>query len=525
MAILKSNISTTSKDFKNKFSAYKKLSQELADFTRLANNPETEDYRKKAIERKKFLTSERIEKLIDSDSSILEICPLAGHKVYDGVPTGAGIRTCIAKVAGKLCMIVANNPGVKGGTYFPLTVKKHLRAQQIARENKLPCIYLVDSGGAFLPLQSEVFPDRENFGRIFYNQAQMSKEGIAQIAVVLGSCTAGGAYVPAMSDQVIMTRENACIYLGGPPLVKAATGEVVSDAELGGAEVHCSKSGLSDYLAEDEEHALILARNALSTCSSTFNIIDQEIEEPRYNISEIYGIIGDDLKKSFDVKEVLARILDGSKFDEFKENWGNTVICGFGAIEGFKVGVIANNGILFSESALKASHFIQICNQRNIPILFLQNIVGFMVGKDYEHEGIAKHGAKLVNAVANAEVPKITLVIGGSYGAGNYAMCGRAYDPRFMFTWPNSRISVMGAEQAASVLTQIKFGDKSNNEVTNYQNDIRKKYEDEGSPYYASARIWDDGIIDPLDTRKVLALALTTIYKTPAKSNYGIFRM
>lgn len=525
MSIIKSNISTSSKDYKNNSAAYQKLSTELKQLYQLAHRPETEDYVKKARQRNKLLTSERIEKLIDADSSVLEICPFAAHQVYDGVPTGAGIRTCIAKVSGKVCMIIANNPGVKGGTYFPLTVKKHLRAQQIAWENKLPCIYLVDSGGAFLPLQSEVFPDRENFGRIFYNQAQMSKQGIAQIAVVLGSCTAGGAYVPAMSDQVIMTKENAYIYLGGPPLVKAATGEVVTDSELGGAEIHCSKSGLSDYLAQDEDHALELARTAINTCHSPRIRPEQNSEEPLYDSEEIYGIVGDDLKKSFDIREILARILDGSNFEEFKANWGETIVCGFGAISGYQVGIIANNGILFSESALKATHFIQLCNQRKIPILFVQNIVGFMVGKDYEHEGIAKHGAKLVNAVANADVPKITLIVGGSYGAGNYAMCGRAYDPRFLFTWPNSRISVMGAQQAASVLTQIKYGDKQDKEVEKFQKEIRSKYEDEGNAYYSSARIWDDGIIDPTDTRKVLSLALASICTNPVSNNYGIFRM
>lgn len=525
MSIIKSNISTSSKDYKSNFTAYQKLSKELTQLYISSSSPESDDYIKKARQRKKLLTAERIERLVDADSSILEICPFAAHEVYDGVPTGAGIRTCIAKVSGKICMIIANNPGVKGGTYFPLTVKKHLRAQQIAWENKLPCIYLVDSGGAFLPLQSEVFPDRENFGRIFYNQAQMSKQGIAQISVVLGSCTAGGAYVPAMSDQVIMTKENAYIYLGGPPLVKAATGEVVTDAELGGAEVHCTKSGLSDHLAEDEEHALQLARSAVNTCQSSRLIPAQAPEEPIYNAQEIYGIVGDDLKKSYDAREVLARLLDGSNFEEFKADWGSSIVCGFGALSGYQVGIIANNGILFSESALKATHFIQLCNQRNIPILFIQNIVGFMVGKSSEHEGIAKHGAKLVNAVANAEVPKITLIIGGSYGAGNYAMCGRAYDPKFLFTWPNSRISVMGSEQAASVLTQIKFGNKNDKEVEKFQKEIREKYEAEGSPYYSSARIWDDGIIDPVDTRRILSLALASISAAAVSNHYGIFRM
>ena len=526
MSLIKSNLSTNSQDFESRTKAFNKLSKKLALLYQQSCMPETEEYIAKARKRGKLLTEERITRLIDQDSSILEICPFAGLDLYEGVPPGAGIRTCIAKVSGRTCMIVANNPGVKGGSYFPLTVKKHLRAQQIARENKLPCIYLVDSGGAFLPLQSEVFPDRENFGRIFFNQAQMSREGIAQISVVLGSCTAGGAYVPAMSDQVIMTKENATIYLGGPPLVKAATGEVVTDQDLGGAEVHCFKSGLADYLAEDEIHALELARAAIKNCNNCNLLVATENpEEPKHSAEEIYGIIGDDLKKSFEVREVLARILDGSRLEEFKQNWGTTIVCGFAAINGFKVGIIANDGILFSESALKATHFIQLCNQRNIPIIFVQNIVGFMVGKQYEHEGIAKHGAKLVNAVANATVPKITLVIGGSYGAGNYAMCGRAFDPKFMFTWPNSRISVMGAEQAASVLTQIKFGADTSKEVANFQNQIREKYEAEGSPYYATSRIWDDGIIDPIDTRKVLSLALASSSVSQNSNNYGIFRM
>ena len=525
MTILKSKISTNDKDYLERKEEYQNLTNDLSKLYSKACKPEKDTYLEKAKKRGKLLTSERIEKLIDPGSSILEIAPFAAFEVYEGVPVGAGIRTCIASVSGKPCMIIANNPGVKGGTYFPLTVKKHLRAQQIAKENKLPCIYLVDSGGAFLPLQAEVFPDRENFGRIFFNQAQMSKMGIPQISVVLGSCTAGGAYVPAMSDQVIMTKENACIFLGGPPLVKAATGEVVTDQELGGSDVHNKISGLSDYSAENEEHALELAREALAKINLKKFNSNEEVIEPLYEIEELYGIVGNNLKKSFDIKEIISRLVDGSEFEEFKKDWGKTIITGFSKIYGYEVGIIGNNGILFSESALKACHFIQICEQRNIPILFLHNIMGFMVGKEYEQEGIAKHGAKLVNAVANSNVAKLSLIVGGSYGAGNYAMCGRAFDPRFIFTWPNSRISVMGAEQSANVLAQIKYDKEDSKEAIDYKEKIKAKYEKEGSPYYASARIWDDGIIDPADTRKVLSLALSVIEKTNGDSRYGIFRM
>ena len=525
MTILKSKISTKDKDYLDKSKEYKSLSKQLCELYQQTYKPEKEGYLEKAKKRNKLLTTQRIERLIDPGSSILEIAPFAGLDVYDNVPAGAGIRTCIASIHQKPCMIIANNPGVKGGTYFPLTVKKHLRAQQIAKENKLPCIYLVDSGGAFLPLQAEVFPDRENFGRIFFNQAQMSKQGIPQISVVLGSCTAGGAYVPAMSDQVIMTKENACIFLGGPPLVKAATGEVVSEKDLGGADVHNKISGLSDYYAENEEHALELARDAIENINiKNFNS-SSEVSEPLYDIEELYGIVGNNLKKSFCIREVIARIVDGSEFEEFKKDWGKTIVTGFSKINGFEVGIIGNNGILFSESALKACHFIQMCEQRNIPILFLQNIMGFMVGKEYEHEGIAKHGAKLVNAVSNCSVAKITIIVGGSYGAGNYAMCGRAFDPRFIFTWPNSRISVMGAEQSANVLVQIKYKDEDSKEAKDYKKKITDKYEKEGSPYYASARIWDDGVIDPADTRNVISLALSVIEKTDGENKYGIFRM
>lgn len=436
-------------------------------------------------------------------------------------------------------MIIANNPNVKGGTYFPSTVKKHLRAQEIAKENHLPCIYLVDSGGAFLPLQDQIFPDRFHFGRIFYNQAQMSALGIPQISAVLGSCTAGGAYVPAMSDETIIVKNNGTIFLGGPPLVKAATGEEVSAEELGGAEVHSKISGVADHLAESEEEALSILRGIIRTLGpEKINPLqrlqaEQESEEPLYPIEEIYGIINQDIKKTFSMREILARLVDGSRLDEFKANYGSTIICGFAHIHGFSVGIIANDGILFSESALKATHFIELCNQRNIPLLFLHNITGFMVGKNYEHEGIAKHGAKMVSAVSTSRVPKFSLIVGNSFGAGNYGMCGRAYDPRFLFSWPNSKISVMGGTQAAKVLTDIKISsaqrkseklDKT--EIEKYSQAILNKYNTEGSAYYASARLWDDGIIDPVHTRKMLALAFSsTAYNPKEAYRPGIFRM
>jgi propionyl-CoA carboxylase len=536
MGKIASNISCNSAEFSKNASEYKELLRHLEEVMRNAAEPESEAAISKSKEREKLLCNERIEQLIDPGAAILEIAPLAGLEVYDGLPPGAGIRTCISKVSNKTVMIVANNPNVKGGTYFPLTVKKHLRAQQIAAENRLPCVYLVDSGGAFLPLQAEVFPDREHFGRIFYMQAQMSRMGVPQISAVLGSCTAGGAYVPAMSDEVVMTEKNASIFLGGPPLVKAATGEEVSAEELGGAYAHCTKSGVADHMATSEMHALEIVRDIVSHTgdSSLSKPHWRKLEAaanpqpPAYDPAEIPGIVGCDLRKSFSVREVLARLVDDSRLDEFKSSYGETVVCGFAHIEGFQVGIIANDGILFSESALKATHFIELCSQRLIPILFIQNIVGFMVGKEYEHEGIAKHGAKMVNAVACARVPKITLTIGGSYGAGNYGMCGRAYDPRFLFTWPNSRISVMGAEQAAKVLTQIKkeARETSDTELEQYESKIRTRYENEGNPMYATARLWDDGIISPLNTRRTLALALASIGFDPEHPfEFGTFRM
>ena len=541
MSVLKSEIKTNSSEFKENNRGYLELLETLRAKT--AESCTTRS--KKAIElsrkRGKLLTEERIAAVVDQGSSILELGALAGMDMYDGVAAGSGLRTCIGKVAGRICMIVANNPAVKGGTYFPTTVKKHLRAQDIARENRLPCIYLVDSGGAFLPLQAEVFPDRHHFGRIFFNQARMSSAGIAQISAVLGSCTAGGAYVPAMSDETVMTRENASIFLGGPPLVKAATGEEIDTASLGGADVHCRISGVADHLADDELDALRIVRQIVGTIGSEDGVCpnwrrlqrSRKPEPPKYDPAEIYGIVGSDLKKTFAVKEVLARLLDGSRFSEFKSEFGQTIKCGFGHIQGFQVGIIANDGILFSESALKAAHFMELCSKRAIPILFLQNIVGFMVGKKYEHEGIAKHGAKMVTAVATAEVPKLTMTIGGSYGAGNYSMCGRAYDPRFLFTWPNSRISVMGGEQAAKVLGDVRLNSLSRkgekideSENLKYQDSIREKYELEGSPYYASARLWDDGLIDPALSRDVLALALASIgFEAENKKGFGVFRM
>ncbi len=538
MSILVSQIQISSEEFQQRAAAYQLLCQELQGLHAQACRPESSREIEKARSRQKLLTAERIENLVDPSSAILDIAPLAGHEMYSDVPPGAGIRTCIAQVAGRTCMIVANNPSVKGGTYFPSTVKKHLRAQQIAEENALPCIYLVDSGGAYLPEQANVFPDRFDFGRIFFNQAQMSKKGIPQISVVLGSCTAGGAYVPAMSDETIMVDKNASIFLGGPPLVKAATGEEVSAEELGGALVHCEISGVSDHLATNEEDALGIARRIIASCGSgraglTPLRAEQESEEPNYSAAEIGGIVGTDLKKSFSMREVLARLLDGSRFDEFKARYGQSLLCGFAHIHGIRVGVIANDGVLFSESALKGTHFIELCSQRGTPLLFVQNIVGFMVGKEYERKGIAKHGAKMVNAVATARVPKLTLTVGGSYGAGNYGMCGRAYDPRFLFTWPNSRISVMGGTQAATVLTQIrtaameKKGKKiAEKDQQKYFSEIEQKYETEGSPYFASARLWADGIISPLDTRTNLALALASIaYDADAENQFGIFRM
>ena len=483
----------------------------------------------------KLLPRARLQQLLDPGSPFLELSQLAAFEVYPDPVPAAGIITGIGRVSNQHCMIVINDATVKGGTYYPLTVKKHLRAQEIAKQNHLPCLYLVDSGGAYLPLQDEVFPDREHFGRIFYNQALMSASNIPQIAIVMGSCTAGGAYVPAMADQSIMVKNQATIFLGGPPLVKAATGEVISAEALGGAEVHCRQSGVADYMAENDEHALELARNLVSQLNHPQPITPTRIEsrEPLYAASELNGIIPADPRKPFDIREIIARIVDASEFTEFKALYGTTLVCGFAHLFGYPIGIIANNGILFSESAQKATHFIELCTQRGIPLLFLQNITGFMVGSKYEASGIAKHGAKMVMAVANANIPKLTVIIGGSFGAGNYAMCGRGFDPRFLWTWPNARISVMGGEQAANVLAQINR-DKHTKQQTNwpleeeesFKAEMRNQYEKQGNPYYASARLWDDGVIAPEDTRVVLGLSLAAALNAPiTPTHYGVFRM
>jgi 3-methylcrotonyl-CoA carboxylase beta subunit/propionyl-CoA carboxylase len=486
-------------------------------------------------EQGKMPVRERIDGLIDPGSAFLELSPLAAWGMYDGGAPAAGIVTGIGRVSGRDVLIVANDATVKGGTYYPLTVKKHLRAQEVALQNHLPCVYLVDSGGAFLPMQSEVFPDREHFGRIFFNQARMSAEGIPQIAVVMGSCTAGGAYVPAMSDETIIVKGTGTIFLGGPPLVQAATGEEVTAEELGGADVHTRLSGVADYLAEDDAHALQQARIVVSTLNTKKHLpADMTApEDPAHDPSELYGIVNLDLRKTYDVREVIARIVDGSRFDEFKERYAPTVVCGFARLHGFLVGIIAHNGVLFSESALKATHFIELCNMRGVPLIFLQNITGFMVGKQYERGGIAKDGAKMVHAVANSVVPKFTVIIGGSFGAGNYGMCGRAYEPRLLWMWPNARISVMGGEQAAGVLATVKkdqlaregkpFSSEDENEI---RTPILEKYDAEGSPYYSTARLWDDGILDPAQTRSALALGLSAAFNAPiAPAKFGIFRM
>ena len=483
----------------------------------------------------KLPVRERIEKLIDPGTAFLELSPLAAYGLYEDGAPAAGVVTGIGRVSGRDVMIVANDATVKGGTYYPLTVKKHLRAQEVAMQNRLPCVYLVDSGGAFLPLQADVFPDRDHFGRIFFNQARMSAERIPQIAVVMGSCTAGGAYVPAMSDETIIVKGTGTIFLGGPPLVKAATGEEVTAEDLGGADVHTRLSGVADYFAEDDEHALHQARIIVSTLNTTKHLPPDMAapEEPAYAPAELYGIVNLDLRKTFDVREVIARIVDGSRFDEFKERYATTVVCGFARLHGFLVGIVANNGVLFSESALKATHFIELCNLRGIPLVFLQNITGFMVGKQYERGGIAKDGAKMVHAVANSVVPKFTVVIGGSFGAGNYGMCGRAYEPRLLWMWPNARISVMGGEQAAGVLTTVKRDQLaregqpfSAEDEAAIRDPILRKYDEEGSPYYSTARLWDDGILDPAETRSALALGLSAAYNAPIPpAKFGIFRM
>ena len=530
---IQSKINVRSEDFKINHAAMQTLVDDLKQKVQTIALGGGEKSRQKHLDRGKLLPRERIDQLIDAGTSFLEIGQLAAYQVYtDDVPA-AGVIAGIGLIHGVTCMIVANDATVKGGTYYPLTVKKHLRAQEIAEQNHLPCIYMVDSGGAFLPMQDEVFPDRDHFGRIFYNQARMSSKGIAQIAVVMGSCTAGGAYVPAMSDETIIVRNQGTIFLGGPPLVKAATGEVVSAEDLGGGDVHTRLSGVADHLAENDEHAIAIARNIVKNLNIKPKAFQDGVEAPLYDAKELYGVIPNDARKPFDIREVIARIVDGSRLDEFKARFGTTLITGFAKLYGMPVGIIANNGILFSESAQKGAHFIELCTQRNIPLLFIQNITGFMVGRQYENEGIAKNGAKLVMAVATANVPKLTLVVGGSFGAGNYGMCGRAYSPRFLWTWPNSRISVMGGEQAASVLSTLKRdqiearGEQwTAEEEDQFKQPYRDQFEKQGHPYYASARLWDDGVIDPADSRHVLGLSLAAALNAPIEpTQFGVFRM
>lgn len=535
MSLIKSQLNTQTETFQKNRDNMQALVKELQATIKNIALGGDEAARQRHLQQGKTLVRERIALLLDPGSPFLELSQLAAFSVYQESVPAAGIITGIGKIAGIDCMIVANDATVKGGTYYPLTVKKHLRAQEIAKANQLPCIYLVDSGGAYLPRQDEVFPDKEHFGRIFYNQALMSAQNIPQIAVVMGSCTAGGAYVPAMADESIMVKNQATIFLGGPPLVKAATGEEISAEALGGAEVHCKESGVADYYAQNDAHALFLARRLVSHLNrkAPDRVPSHSINEPLYDPKELDGIIPSDPRKPFDIREIIARIVDGSRFDEFKALYGSSLVCGFSALFGHPIGIIANNGILFSESAQKGCHFIELCCQRKIPLIFLQNITGFMVGKKYEASGIAKHGAKMVMAVANAAIPKLTLIVGGSFGAGNYAMCGRAFEPRFLFTWPNARISVMGGEQAAQVLEQIKR--EKQNKLGNpwsleegelFKEGLRQQYEEQGNPYYASARLWDDGVIPPAESRRVLGLSLKIALNAPIPAtSFGVFRM
>jgi 3-methylcrotonyl-CoA carboxylase beta subunit len=536
MAVLTSQTDLRSDAFRASDAHHRALARELRDRLAGAARGGGERARERHVARGKLLPRDRIEALLDPGSPFLELSALAGGDLYDGQAPGAGLVTGIGRVAGSEAMIVANDPTVKGGAYFPVSVKKHLRAQEIAMENRLPCIYLVDSGGAFLPLQDEVFPDRDHFGRIFYYQARLSAAGLAQVAVVMGSCTAGGAYVPAMCDESIIVRKQGTIFLGGPPLVKAATGEVVDAETLGGGDVHCRTSGVTDYLADSDAHALAIAREVMSHLNAPPPVAPPRAPRPpRHPAEEIYGILPRDNRYPYDVREVIARLVDDSDLSEFKPLYGKTLVCGFAHLGGFPVGIVANNGILFSESALKGAHFIQLCNQRGIPLLFLQNISGFMVGAKYEQGGIAKDGAKMVNAVACSDVPKLTVIIGGSFGAGNYAMCGRAYGGRFLWSWPNARISVMGGEQAASVLATIRRDAMETRaeawpeeEEAAFRAGIREQYESQGHPYHATARLWDDGVIDPIDTRRVLTLALASAMRAPRTASdgaYGVFRM
>ena len=535
MVALDSHINPADPTFQTNRQRMEQLVAELRDRLARAREGGGQKYLQRHREQGKLPLRDRIDRLLDRGSPFLELSPLAATGMYDDEAPAAGIVTGIGRVSGREVMIVANDATVKGGTYFPITVKKHVRAQDIARQNRLPCLYLVDSGGAFLPLQAEVFPDRDHFGRIFFNQARMSAERLPQIAAVMGSCTAGGAYVPAMSDVAIIVKGTGTIFLGGPPLVKAATGEEVTAEDLGGADVHTRLSGVADYFAEDDDHAIEMCRTAVESLHRVKQLpADMTApEDPRYDPSEIYGIVNADIRKPYDVHEIIARLVDGSRFDEFKERYGTTLVTGFARLHGFLVGIIANNGVLFSESALKATHFMELCNLRGIPLVFLQNITGFIVGSKYERAGIAKDGAKMVHAVANSVVPKFTVIIGGSFGAGNYGMCGRAYEPRFLWMWPNARISVMGAEQAASVLTTVKRDQLERegktlalDEEEAIRQPILNKYEQEGSPYYSTARLWDDGILDPAETRQALALGLSAAYNAPIPdARFGVFRM
>ena len=535
MSVIQSKISTRSEEFRANAAAMEAQVADLRDKVAQVSLGGGASARDKHLARGKLLPRDRIGHLIDPGTAFMEIGQLAAFGMYDGDAPSAGVIAGVGRVEGVECMIVANDATVKGGTYYPMTVKKHLRAQEIAEQNHLPCIYLVDSGGAFLPKQDEVFPDRDHFGRIFFNQANMSAKGIPQIAVVMGSCTAGGAYVPAMSDETIIVKNQGTIFLGGPPLVKAATGEVVTAEDLGGGDVHTRLSGVADHLAENDAHALNIARNIVANLNRVkpVSLSLETVEEPIYDPAEIYGIIPTDTRKPYDVREVIARVVDGSRFDEFKARYGNTLVTGFARLYGMPVGIVANNGILFGEAAQKGAHFIELCGQRNIPLVFLQNITGFMVGRKYENGGIAKDGAKMVTAVSTVQVPKLTVLIGGSFGAGNYGMCGRAYSPRFLWMWPNSRISVMGGEQAASVLATVrrdgieaKGGQWSAEDEDAFKSPIREQYEAQGHPYYATARLWDDGVVDPAQTRRLLGLSLSASLNAPIpETRFGVFRM
>jgi len=532
---IESKIDTSSSEFKQNRQSLKNQVSILEEKLSVIKLGGPEQSRVRHTKRGKMLVRERLEKLFDKNTPFLELSPLAAYEMYDNEAPSAGMVTGVGVVQGREVLVVANDATVKGGTYFPMTIKKHIRAQEVAMENRLPCIYLVDSGGIFLPHQSGTFPDKEHFGRIFYNQARLSAKGIPQIAVVMGSCTAGGAYVPAMSDETVIVRKQGTIFIGGPPLVKAATGEVVSDEDLGGADVHCRISGVADHYALNDEDAIKITRNIVENVvrEKKFELDRDKTETPHYDPQEIYGVIPSDIRKPYDIREVIARIVDGSRFQEFKELYGMTIVTGFARIHGYPVGILGNNGVLFSESSLKAAHFIELCTIRKIPLIFLQNITGFIVGKQYEHGGIARDGAKMVHAVANADVPKFTVIVGGSYGAGNYGMCGRAYGPRLLWMWPNAKICVMGGEQAADVLATVKIkqmekaGKKlTETEIKEIRQPILDKYEMEASPYYSTARLWDDGVIDPVSTRDLLGLGIAMSLNAPIPDQkYGIFRM